>query len=114
MAVLENNSKCAFQKLYEKWQMACHAEGQIRVMAAKRMDGRLELFLAVGDTPIAKLMTHQELQLFTPDFENSATVSLIFAKMRRIDPRSDGEWDETVGNGFEDEFLQRVDEISEL
>lgn len=111
--------KSAYQKLYEKFRMAELAEaGEIRVMCA-RQNGTPGVYLVIGDTPIAKLLTKRVLDETVPDFPASEKIMERFEEMKSIDPRtrSNSRWlkefDELVGDGFEEEFLRSVDDLPE-
>jgi hypothetical protein len=109
--------KCVYQKLYEKLRMA--QLYQVRVMVATN-EGQPGLYLCAtgldGVVPIARLLTHEELDQVTPDFEKSDLIHEFFETMEIVDPRDEdselNDWDALVGFGFEEAFMTGVDDLS--
>lgn len=106
-------AKCTFQKLYEKKRMIELRFDDLHVMVGRWGGvGEPGLYLCVGHTPVAKLLSQAELDETIPDFDKSETIQCRMEQMRAIDPRTeDSDFNLTVGGGFEEKFYRYCDGI---
>ena len=109
--------KTVYQKMYERWQMAKRLP--LSVMVARGPDGGEALYLVAesddGAYPLARLISHAELEETKPASVKSSVVQTFFEAMEIIDPRDDDstidDWCELVGFGFEEAFKKAVSDL---
>ena len=102
---MSRNAKCAYQKLYEKFRMVESGLGELKVMAAGDDMNGAGLYLCVDSVPIARMLTKQDHDATSPDFDKSKEVQDLFEKMTKLDPRTTmDELDELVGEVEGGEF----------
>ena len=107
-------AKCTFQKLYEKKRMVELRPESLHIMVGRDRELAREpgLYLCVGHTPVAKLLSQAELDETIPDFDASEKIQMLLTRMQEIDPRdADSDFDLPVGDGFEERFFGLTTEI---
>jgi len=95
--------KSAFQKMYEKLEMASRS-ADLTPMLAKRDTGEWAMFACHQSTPLARLMNLTELERWTPDHDKSDAVKAFCLKWADKDLRVGEQFDEYGPKGMEAAF----------
>jgi hypothetical protein len=105
------DQKCAFQKMYEKLEMAKRSP-DLMPMLAKRDTGEWAMFACYNSTPLARLMDQRELLSWTPDHKKSEAIQTFCTEWADKDLRLGDQFDENGPKGMEDAFTKFVDRKS--
>ena len=99
----KQDMKSAFQKMYEKLEMASRS-ADLQPMMAKRDTGEWAMFACYENTPLARLMNLAELERWTPDHDKSNAIKAFCSEWADKDLRFGEQFSEYGPKGMEDAF----------